>query len=132
MADGRQVNSRGALVGAFALCFFAAGIPFWRIPYSEVNVPDAFYGAGLFAVFAAATLLRASGRAGFGMSLLVPGLALPAALMVRVFVEVVAEPTRHNLWPLVLAIVLVMGFAASGAGALLGALTARLWPRHGA
>jgi len=49
--------------------------------------------------------------------------------MVRVIVEGVIDPTRHNLWPLVLAIVLVMGFAASAGGALAGWLLTPLWPR---
>jgi len=130
MANSMHVNSsRVALVCAFALCLLAAGIPFWRIPYSEVNVPDGFYGIGLFTVFASSLLLRASGRAGFGMSLVVPGLALPTALMLRVLVEATIEPSRHNLWPLALAIVLVMGFATSGAGALAGWLLWPLWPR---
>lgn len=128
MAAASHPGSRRALAGAFVLCLLVAGIPFWRIPYSEVNVPDAFYGIGLLAVFAFAALLRASGRAGFGKSLLIPGLVLPAVLMVRVIVEGVIDPTRHNLWPLVVVIVLVMGFAASGSGALVGWLLTPLWP----
>ena len=74
-------------------------------------------------------LLRASGRAGFGMSLLVPGLALPAVLMALVVVEVAIDPPHHNLWPLALAIVLAMGLAAAGAGALAGWLLSPLWAR---
>lgn len=63
MATASHPDSRRALAGGFVLCFLVAGVPFWRIPYSEVNVPDAFYGIGLLTVFASAALLRASGRA---------------------------------------------------------------------
>lgn len=120
-------DSRKLLGGAFVLCFFAVGIPFWQIPYSQVNVPNAFYGIGLVLLFTVAVLLRAMSVASFRNSFLVPGLAPAAALMVRVIVEGVMDPSRHNLWPVVLVIVLVLGFAVAGGGALAGALLARVW-----
>lgn len=111
-------------IGAFLLCFLAAGIPFWRIPYSEVSVPNAFYGVGVIVVFVAAAVLAY--RFGVIEGLRWSGLVLPAVLMARVVVEGVLDPTRHNLWPLALVIALVLGVAVAGAGAALGWLASRL------
>lgn len=113
-------------IGAFLLCFFIVGIPFWKIPYSNVSLPNAFFGVGVLAVFVVAALLCVSFRFSFRRGLVVPGAAYPAALMIRVVVEGAMEPSRHNLWPLALIIAVLLGVVVAGSGALLGWLTARL------
>jgi len=118
MKDARPPDARSALIGAFLLGFAVAGIPFWRIPYSALVVPDAFYGIGVGVVFVAAAVLAY--RHGALKGLLCAALVLPAVLMARVIVESVLDPTRHNLWPLALAIVLVLGLVVAGAGAACG------------
>ena len=117
-------NPKKVMIGAFLLCFFIAGIPFWLIPYSNVTVPNSFFGIGIIAVFSIAAVLAF--RFGFRKGLVVPGLVFPAVLMIRVVVEGVMEPSRHNLWPLALIIVVILGFVVAGAGATLGWLTSRL------
>jgi len=113
------------MIGAFMLCFFAAGIPFWVIPYSNVTVPNSFFGVGIIVVFSAAIVLAF--RFGFIKGLLVPGLVFPAVLMIRVIVEGILEPSRHNLWPLALIITVLLGLVVAGTGATLGWLAARLF-----
>ena len=120
------MSPRTSLIGGFLLSFFAAGIPFWLIPYPQLTVPDGFFSIGLAVVFAVAALLCMTSRAGFGMSVLVPAAALPAALMVRVMVEGLLDPTRHNLWPLALVIALFLGLLVSAGGAVIGYPLARV------
>jgi hypothetical protein len=127
MKDASPPDARPALIGAFLLGVLVAGIPFWRIPYSGLNVPDAFYGIGVIVVFVAAAVLTY--RYGVRKGLLCAALVLPAVLMARVIVEGVLDPTRHNLWPLALVIALVLGFAVAGAGAACGWLASRLLRR---
>lgn len=112
-------STRSQLIAAFVTGLLFVGIPFWVIPYSQVNLPDAFLGIGLVVVFALSFLLRLSGAARFMTAVNVMALTLPAALMLRVLVEALADPTRHNLWPLALVIAVLMGYltALPGAGA---------------
>ncbi|MBX3664313.1 MAG: hypothetical protein KF834_01390 [Burkholderiales bacterium] len=109
----------------FTLAFFTVGVPFWLIPYNKVNLPDALLGPGLVVVLAAAVLARGYSGKSFLRSALVMGLAVPAAVMARVIVEVAQRPASHNLWPLELVIAALAGTAAGVAGALLGSLL--LW-----
>lgn len=127
MTENNLWSSKRVTIGAFLLCFFIVGIPFWQIPYSNVSLPDSFFSVGVIAVFVVATLLCVAFRFSFRRGLVVPGLAFPAALMVRVVVEGIMEPSRHNLWPLALIIAVLLGVAVAGSGALLGWLAARVF-----
>ena len=128
MKDANPPDARPAMIGAFLLGVLVAGIPFWRIPYSALTVPDAFYGIGVGVVFVVAAVLAY--RHGPLKGLLCAALVLPAVLMARVIVEGVLDPTRHNLWPLALAIALVLGLVVAGAGAACGWLASRLLRRR--
>jgi ABC-type branched-subunit amino acid transport system permease subunit len=46
-------------------------------------------------------------------------------VLARVIVDVVRDPTSHNLWPFEIVIAVLVGAAAAVAGALLGSLL--LW-----
>jgi protein-S-isoprenylcysteine O-methyltransferase Ste14 len=121
-----QLSASRAAAIAFVLTFFAVGIPFWSIPYSKLNVPDGLYGFGLVVAFAAAAALCATMKTTFRRAWLVVGLAVPAALMARVIVEGILDPTRHNLWPLALMIAAGLGLIVSCAGAVVGLVLARV------
>ena len=45
------------------------------------------------------------------------GASAPAAVAVRVFVEIILDPTSHNLWPFEIVIAAATGFACAAAGA---------------
>jgi hypothetical protein len=114
---------------AFVLCFFAVGLPFWLIPYRSVNLPDALIAPGIFMVAAAALVLRVLGVS-FWKVTGVMGAAVPAAVLARVIVDGVRDPTSHNLWPLEVVIALLMGLACAFAGVLAGSLV-RLFVHDG-
>jgi hypothetical protein len=114
------------LAVAFAVSFFAIGIPYWQLPYSSVSLPSTLYGLGLVTL----------GVAAFGLSLLrittltriilIVGAAAPAAVCVRVCVETAIDPTSHNLWPFEVVIALLVGVICSSIAASAGALVAWL------
>lgn len=110
----------------FVVCFLAVGIPFWSIPYNELNVPNGFFGPGAVVVFVVALLMGLRGKTPFGKTILIPGLAMPAALMARVVVEgVLVDASHHNLWPLALIIAIVFSALVAGGGAVVGVLLSR-------
>ena len=109
----------------FTLAFFTVGLPYWLIPYGKLNLPGALLGPGLVVVLAAAALARGYSGKSFLRSVAVMGSAVPAAVLARVIVDVVRDPTSHNLWPFEIVIAMLVGAAAAVAGALLGSLL--LW-----
>ena len=110
------------LRAAFVLGMGCVGLPFWLQPYNRVNVPDALYGPGLLVVGVLALVMRARGIAGFWRTSNVMAATVPAAVMARVIVEGLADPTRHNLWPLAILIAAAVGYAAAIPGAVVGHL----------
>lgn len=109
---------------AFIACVFAVGLSYWAIPYSKVNLPDALFGPGLAVVVLAAALLCGLRILALWRCTWVMGASLPAAVMARVLVEGLRDPTSHNLWPLEIVIAAFVGFACAVAGAIVGRLIA--------
>jgi hypothetical protein len=71
-------------------------------------------------------VLAASGAARLAQVFLVTLAAFPAAVAVRVAVEVAQDPTDHNLWPFELIIAAIFSLVAVVPGLLIGALARRL------
>jgi hypothetical protein len=113
---------RGSQATAFLAAFLAVGVPYWLIPYRQVNLPNALLTAGLVAVPMAALLLRSFGAAHVWLATAIAGSAVPSVVMARVVVDCVQDPTAHNLWPFEIVIALFLGFVPALAGALLGKL----------
>lgn len=107
----------------FAVVLLAVGIPYWLVPYNK-TIPNAVIAIGVVAVVAAAAILAFRGFK-LAKAIAVPGLAVPAAAMARVIVEVVKDPTSHNLWPFEIVFAAILGIGVALAGALLGWLLAR-------
>jgi hypothetical protein len=120
------LGERGFLLAGFLAGFLAVGIPYWVIPYKSLNLPDALFDFGIFVVGLAALALRAWTIASFWKTTVVVGASAPAAVLGRVFVEGMVDPTSHNLWPFEVVIALGIGFAAALTGAVIGSLVARL------
>ena len=112
--------------GVFLTSLLVVGVPYWRLPYNSVNVPDAFYGTELWLVAVAPLILARFARSGLVRSLVISALVPGAVVMLRVIVEVVQDPTSNNLWPLALAIVLVLVAVLAAAGAVIGWLLGRM------
>lgn len=121
-----MTRSRWWLLATFLVLVIIVGVPFWRIPYSQVNLPDALLTPALLAVAAGAVLLRVKAMGTRQSAFLAAGAAVPAAVVLRVIVETVADPTSHNLWPFEVVIASVLGLVAAGAGVLV----ARLVPQR--
>lgn len=111
---------------AFLSSFFAVGLSFWRIPYNQVNLPNALLTLGLWVVGASASLLCFRGAASIWRIAVIIGAAVPAAVFARIVVKGIQDPTSHNLWPLEVLIAVPIGWFTALAGAVLGALAARL------
>jgi hypothetical protein len=112
----------------FALGFLAVGVPYWLVPYSQVDLPNALVGPGLLVVAFAALVVRSSRTASSWRAIKVLGASVPAAVIARVIVDAVRDPTSHNLWPFEVVIAVIVGFLCAGAGTVLGTLVARLVP----
>ncbi|MFN0304661.1 MAG: hypothetical protein ACKVQU_30380 [Burkholderiales bacterium] len=65
-------------------------------------------------------LLRGLGVAFFSRITSVLAATVPAAVMVRIVVEGFMDPTKHNLWPLVIMIAAVVGYVVALPGTLIG------------
>jgi hypothetical protein len=102
---------------AFLLSLFAAGIPFWSIPYAKASLPNSLISYGLVLVVVTAGWLCATSRASFRNAVLAAGLAPPGAVFIRIVAGVIQDSTSHNLWPLVLILAAAVSFPL----ALLGA-----------
>lgn len=111
---------------AFLAGFLATGVPYWLVPYAKLNLPDGLLHPGLLLVGIAALGLRTGKAASFARSVNVTALSVPAAVMVRVLVDCLRDPTAHNLWPFELVIALMVGYAVATAGALAGIVMARV------
>lgn len=112
----------GWIKAAFIAAFISVGIPYWLIPYNTVNLPNALYGPGLVVVVVAALWLRAKGVASFARVLHVMAASVPAAVLARVLIEGMMDPTSHNLWPLEAILAAAVGYAAALFGTLAGQL----------
>lgn len=110
--------------------FLAVGIPYWLIPYNKLNLPDAVLGPGLVVVVISALLLRIYDVAALWKVIWMVGGSVALAVMARVVIEGVRDPTSHNLWPFEVIIALVIGFACSASGAITGSLIARFRPNR--
>jgi hypothetical protein len=101
------------------------GTVYWTTPYSDLDI-----GSVTLAVYVAAALpvvvLRAMGVAPFLLSAAVSPAGLVGAVIVRVAVDVWADPTSHNLWPLEIVIAGVVGAFWGLVAAGLGELVLRL------
>jgi hypothetical protein len=107
---------------AFVAALLAVGVPYWLIPYAKLALPDSLLHAGLVVAVLAAAVVRFFGRLPFGPSVLAIGLAAPCAVVLRIIVGVLGDPTSHNLWPFEVVLAAAVGFGASLCGALLGSV----------
>lgn len=109
---------------ALGLNFLLVGIPYWMIPYSQVNLPNTLLTPALVLVALSALLLCAYRVSGFWRATIFAGGAIPAAVMTRIVVEAIQDPTSHNLWPFELVIALLLALLIAASGALIGRLIA--------
>ncbi len=115
---------------AFVAGVLAVGLPFWLIPYNRVNLPDALLTPGLVVPCLSALLLRLFRIASFWKSAALMAATVPAAVLIRVLVEGVRDPTSHNLWPLEVIMAILVGLISAVPGALGGVLLMKVLKPH--
>lgn len=115
-----------ALLVAFLTVFFAVGVPYWQIPYSQVSLPASLQNWSLAVVLIASAAPRWLPRTPFRPAWLAAGTAVPALVLARVAFETAIDPTSHNLWPFEVVIAAALGLVVAAAGAVLGGLSKTL------
>ena len=101
------------------------GIPFWQLPYNHQGFVHPGLIVGLAGLGVITAGLAASGHSSLKRVFWTMISAFPAAIAIRVAVEVAQDPTDHNLWPFELVYGFVMSLFAVVPGLLIGALTRR-------
>lgn len=109
------------LLGGFAACLIVIGLSYWRIPYARVDLPLPLM-RGFNPLMPLLLALLARWKGGVQVRWAVPAMALsmPAVVAARVIVDVLADPTSHNLWPFEIALALLVGFPCAIVGAMVG------------
>jgi hypothetical protein len=116
----------------FSVSALAVGVPYFLIPYRELNLPSALYGPGLCVLIATAALTLGCGATTFWKNVAIIGATVPAIILVRVVVETAADPTSHNLWPFELIIGSIVSALCAFMGSLMGWIISKLRARDGA
>lgn len=99
------------VVLALAVVVLAAGIPYWRLPYNEINrghfamLPGALLLGFLTLVLIVVEVARVKFTA---LTML---LAVPTINVVKIAIDTAADPTSHNLFPFELIIAALSGAA---------------------
>lgn len=112
--------NRRIVWGGFCAAVVSLGLKYWLIPYGTLNLPEALLGPGLAVTGFGCAIAVALGAAKFWRGVLVFGSAAPTTVMIRVVVECVADPTRHNLWPFEVVIAYGVGLPWAAGGAVIG------------
>ncbi len=115
------------LVGCHLLGFLAVGIPFWMLDYSAMTLPGSLPLPGLMLVGALSMYLAVSRPIARMLVVLVMAGAIVDAWIVRVAIDLVRDPTTHNLLPFEFVIVGFVSVAWAGGGVLAG----RAWVAAG-
>jgi hypothetical protein len=116
----------------FVISALAVGVPYFLIPYRELNLPTALHGPGLLVLVATAALTLGFAATTFWKGVAIIGASVPAIILLRVAVETLADPTSHNLWPLEIIIGSVVSAPCAFVGALLGWAISKLRSRDSA
>jgi len=119
-----RMNSKalGVLAGSFITCVLAIGVPYFRLDYAQVNLPNVLVGWGLLLVFVAAAGIRITDAAGFLSTSATLALVVPVVVMARVVRDTALDPTSHNLWPFEVVIAGMVGVFVALVGTIAGSL----------
>ena len=114
------------LAGGFVAGFLLMGIPYWLLPYNNQESPYPGLIPGIIALAVVTAVLVAASPARLRHIFWTMMSAYPAATAIRIFVEVMQDPTDHNLWPFELVFAGVVSLVAVVPGLLVGALLRRV------
>ena len=113
------------------VCAAAVAIGYFPALDAGLQLPDALYGPGLAVVCGAALFARWRALLGTFAACTAAWAGVPAAVLAKVMVDVLRDPTSHTLWPFELAIALAVGAVPAAVGAVVGWALARAFrPRR--
>lgn len=115
-------SDRGFLAAVVVAGFLAVGVPYWRMPYGDLEGAGSVLGLGLAVVGLGALLLCARRSTGFWNAVGWMTGSVVAAMAVRIALDVSKDATSHNLWPLEIGMGAGVGFGCALAGAVAGKL----------
>ncbi|WP_291271228.1 hypothetical protein [Geothrix sp.] len=110
----------------FAAALLAAGIPWWVAPYNRFTFSHPVSMIGFLAFVVIAAWAGGWTPFGVGRATLITGSAVPSAVMARVVVEGMKDPTSHNLWPFEVVMAAAFGFGLAFSCVLAGRLLRRM------
>ena len=114
------------LASGFAAGLLLMGIPFWRLPYNHQGFTYPGLILGMIALGVVTAGLAAASPARLRSIFWTMLAAFPAAVAIRVAVEVAQDPTDHNLWPFEIVYALVVSSVAVVPGLAVGALVRKV------
>ena len=114
------------LAAGFAAGLLLTGVPYWRLSYNADIFADTALLIGFAGLGVVTAVLAASGVARLGKVFWAMLAAFPTAVMIRVVVDTMQDPTDHNLWPFEIVIAALFSLVAVVPGLLIGALARRL------
>lgn len=107
----------------FAIALIGVGFKYWQLPHAQASqLPGALLGPGLVAVGVVAMMLRAFGTARFWKVWLLAAAAVPAAVLVRMFVDTQPVGSAHHSGLGELAVATGLGLVAALLGTAIGSL----------
>jgi hypothetical protein len=113
-----MIIPRKSFVLAMLASFAASGALFWFIPYEQAAVLEfSFYWKWLVAVAVIAAVAAHWTSLSFSDCVTAAGSGPAMADLVRIVIEMTADPAKHSLWPFELIVAGCIG----GIGALAGA-----------
>lgn len=118
-----------AFVGTVAAAFLASGIPWWLAPYNRFTFSSPLGILGFLAFVGIAAGTAGWSRLGLAGATVAAGGAVPGAVMARVVVDGLRDPTSHNLWPFEIVLAAAFGFVVAFLAGLLGRLLRRMLGR---
>ena len=110
----------------FSAAFLAVGIPWWTAPYNHFTLSHPLAILGCLAFVCIAAWVAGWTPLGLGRGGLVVGGAVPCAVLARVVVETMKDPTSHSLWPFEVVFAGVFGIGLAYATGSIGYLFRRL------
>ena len=115
------------IVAGFAVCFFFGGAFLWKGTYDDY-LHAGFHWEIIPVQMAVALLSTWSMGLGIVVATVTVGMAFPAAIMARVVIDCLDDPSHHNLWPFELVLAVAFGIVMSFSGAASGRLLR--WATH--
>lgn len=119
--------NRWILWGGFCAAVVALGLEYWLIPYGTLNLPEDLLGPALGVTGLASAIAVALGATNFWRGVLIFGSTAPTTVFIRVVVDCIPDPTRHNLWPFEVVIAYGVGLPWAVGGAAIGWCIGWMW-----